>query len=236
MEYLKLYTLNRVKHFNSLAWCRRNNGFQKVFHKASGVIISKWKRFLCPAGEVGWELLIKLHTAVQQLIHTAYHKKVILYVADDKLHGFFFMTNPFLNITQWRQSETFHVGHINYDVLSALINHNTSFLAQVHGESKENPFRRRSTARLLDPVVVNLVQQIPGVGKVKAMVLLQHFSSIQKICNVSVEELEPVVGQATAQHIWAFFHDILPWWSDSGHCTETFTQDVPALCNVKIRT
>ncbi|XP_026996724.1 Fanconi anemia core complex-associated protein 24 [Tachysurus fulvidraco] len=80
----------------------------------------------------------------------------------------------------------------------------------VHGESKENPFRRRSTARLLDPVVVNLVQQIPGVGKVKAMVLLQHFSSIHKICNVSVEELERVVGQATAQHIWAFFHDILP--------------------------
>ncbi|XP_053498096.1 Fanconi anemia core complex-associated protein 24 isoform X3 [Ictalurus furcatus] len=80
----------------------------------------------------------------------------------------------------------------------------------VHGESKENPFRRRSTARLLDPVVLNLVQQIPGVGKVKAMALLQHFSSIHKISNVSVEELETVVGQATAQHIWAFFHDILP--------------------------
>ncbi|KAK3526635.1 hypothetical protein QTP70_030851 [Hemibagrus guttatus] len=80
----------------------------------------------------------------------------------------------------------------------------------VHGESKENPFRRKSTARLLDPVVLNLVQQIPGVGKVKAMALLQRFSSIHKISNVSVEELEPIVGQATAQHIWAFFHDILP--------------------------
>lgn len=73
-----------------------------------------------------------------------------------------------------------------------------------------NPFRRKSTARLLDPVVLNLVQQIPGVGKVKAIALLQRFSSIHKISNISVEELEPVVGHATAQHIWAFFHDILP--------------------------
>ncbi|XP_060770693.1 Fanconi anemia core complex-associated protein 24 [Neoarius graeffei] len=80
----------------------------------------------------------------------------------------------------------------------------------VHGESKENPFRKRSTARLLDPVVLNVVQQIPGVGKVKAMALLQHFSNIHKISNVSVEDLEPVVGQAAAQHIWAFFHEIFP--------------------------
>lgn len=84
------------------------------------------------------------------------------------------------------------------------------FLPQVHGESKENPFRKRSTARLLDPVVLNVVQQIPGVGKVKAMALLQHFSNIHKISNVSVEDLEPVVGQAAAQHIWAFFHEIFP--------------------------
>lgn len=84
------------------------------------------------------------------------------------------------------------------------------FIPQVHGESKQNPFRSRSTARLLDPVVLNMVQQIPGVGKVKAMTLLQRFSSIHKISNVSLEELEPVVGQATAQNIWAFFHDLLP--------------------------
>lgn len=91
--------------------------------------------------------------------------------------------------------------------------HVKCYLSQVHGESKQNPFCRRSTARLLDPVVLNLVQQIPGVGKVKAMALLKRFSSIHMISNVSAEELEPVVGQATAQHIWAFFHDILPWSS-----------------------
>lgn len=79
----------------------------------------------------------------------------------------------------------------------------------VHGESKENPFRRRSVSSLLDPLVMALVQQIPGVGKVKALVLLQHFSSIHQLCNAGMHELEPIVGQATAQHIHGFFHQPL---------------------------
>uniref|UniRef100_A0A671L8S2 Fanconi anemia core complex-associated protein 24 pseudonuclease domain-containing protein n=1 Tax=Sinocyclocheilus anshuiensis TaxID=1608454 RepID=A0A671L8S2_9TELE len=62
----------------------------------------------------------------------------------------------------------------------------------VLGENKENPFRRKS--------------QIPGVGKVKAMQLLQRFPSIHQLSGASVHELEPIVGQATAQHITAFFH------------------------------
>ncbi|KAL7867839.1 hypothetical protein SRHO_G00092230 [Serrasalmus rhombeus] len=77
----------------------------------------------------------------------------------------------------------------------------------VHGESKESPFRKKSMSRLLDPVVLNLVQKIPGVGKVKAMALLKHFCSIYEISNASVKELEPVVGQAAAQQIWGFFHN-----------------------------
>ncbi|XP_067091439.1 Fanconi anemia core complex-associated protein 24 [Osmerus mordax] len=74
------------------------------------------------------------------------------------------------------------------------------------GESKENPFRRRSVSYLLDPLVMSLVQQIPGVGKVRAMSLLQHFSSIQQLCNAGIHELEPVVGQAAAQHVHNLFH------------------------------
>uniref|UniRef100_A0A3B4H7G8 FA core complex associated protein 24 n=1 Tax=Pundamilia nyererei TaxID=303518 RepID=A0A3B4H7G8_9CICH len=76
----------------------------------------------------------------------------------------------------------------------------------VHGEGRENPFRRKSSSRLLDPLVLALVQQIPGVGKVKALVLLRHFSSIQQLCNASPAELEPIVGQAGAQQIHSFFH------------------------------
>ncbi|KAL0968591.1 hypothetical protein UPYG_G00268940 [Umbra pygmaea] len=75
----------------------------------------------------------------------------------------------------------------------------------VHGESKENPFRRRSVSRLMDPLVVSLVQQIPGVGRIKAVALLQRYSSIHQLCNAETQDLEPIVGQATAQHICNFF-------------------------------
>ena len=77
---------------------------------------------------------------------------------------------------------------------------------QVHGEGRENPFRRRSSVQLLDPLVLALVQQVPGVGRVKALALLQHFSSIRQICNAAPAELENIVGQAAAQQIHNFFH------------------------------
>ncbi|KAI3370844.1 hypothetical protein L3Q82_007132 [Scortum barcoo] len=76
----------------------------------------------------------------------------------------------------------------------------------VHGDGRENPFRRRSSSRLLDPLVLALVQQVPGVGRVKALALLQHFSSIQQLCNAAPAKLEPVVGQSAAQQIHSFFH------------------------------
>ncbi|XP_074533792.1 Fanconi anemia core complex-associated protein 24 [Halichoeres trimaculatus] len=76
----------------------------------------------------------------------------------------------------------------------------------VLGESRENPFRRKTVSRLLDPLVLALVQQVPGVGRVKALALLQHFSSIRQLCNAAPSELELIVGQAAAQQIHSFFH------------------------------
>ncbi|XP_063053214.1 Fanconi anemia core complex-associated protein 24 [Engraulis encrasicolus] len=76
----------------------------------------------------------------------------------------------------------------------------------VHAESKDNPFRRKSISRLLDPVILAMVQEIPGVGRVKALALLKQYCSIQLICQASISELEPIVGQATAKNIWGFFH------------------------------
>lgn len=76
----------------------------------------------------------------------------------------------------------------------------------VHREGRENPFRRRSSSRLLDPLVLALVQHVPGVGRVKAMALLQQFSSIQQLCNAAPAEMVPIVGQAAAQQIHSFFH------------------------------
>ncbi|CAJ1055895.1 Fanconi anemia core complex-associated protein 24 [Xyrichtys novacula] len=76
----------------------------------------------------------------------------------------------------------------------------------VHGEGRENPFRRKTSSRLLDPLVLALVQQVPGVGRVKALALLQRFSSIQQLCNAAPSEMEPIVGQTAAQQIHNFFH------------------------------
>lgn len=59
---------------------------------------------------------------------------------------------------------------------------------------------------MLDPLVLALVQQVPGVGRVKALTLLQHFSNIRQLCNAAPAELEPIVGQAAAQQIHKFFY------------------------------
>lgn len=73
-------------------------------------------------------------------------------------------------------------------------------------DGRDNPFRRRTSFHLSDPLVLSVVQQVPGVGRVKALALLQHFSSIQQLCNAAPSQLEPIVGQAAALHIHHFFH------------------------------
>uniref|UniRef100_G1R7X5 Fanconi anemia core complex-associated protein 24 pseudonuclease domain-containing protein n=1 Tax=Nomascus leucogenys TaxID=61853 RepID=G1R7X5_NOMLE len=64
-------------------------------------------------------------------------------------------------------------------------------------EPSKNPLLRKKRALLLsEPSLLRTVQQIPGVGKVKAPLLLQKFPSIQQLSNASIGELEQVVGQA----------------------------------------
>ncbi|NXJ73196.1 FAP24 protein, partial [Trogon melanurus] len=77
----------------------------------------------------------------------------------------------------------------------------------VREQSKDhnsNPFLRKQCSQLAEPSVFRTVQQIPGVGKTKALLLLQQFGSIHRLCNASVEELELVVGQTVAQQIHSF--------------------------------
>ncbi|NWI82077.1 FAP24 protein, partial [Dryoscopus gambensis] len=67
-----------------------------------------------------------------------------------------------------------------------------------------NPFLRKQRAQLPEPAVLQTVQHIPGVGKAKALLLLQQFGSIHRLCNASIRELEEVVGQTVAQQIYTF--------------------------------
>ncbi|XP_078066626.1 uncharacterized protein KIAA0513 homolog isoform X3 [Mustelus asterias] len=78
----------------------------------------------------------------------------------------------------------------------------------VHEASREqgrNPFQHRTRSRLSDARVLATVQQIPGVGEVKAMSLLRQFPSIQQLSTATPQELETVTGQALAQQITQFF-------------------------------
>ncbi|XP_032556663.1 Fanconi anemia core complex-associated protein 24 [Chiroxiphia lanceolata] len=67
-----------------------------------------------------------------------------------------------------------------------------------------NPFLRKQRPQLAEPALFQTAQHIPGVGKTKALLLLQHFGSIHRLCNASISELEQVVGQTAAQQIHTF--------------------------------
>ncbi|XP_038662106.1 Fanconi anemia core complex-associated protein 24 [Scyliorhinus canicula] len=81
----------------------------------------------------------------------------------------------------------------------------TQLVREESREQDRNPFQRRTHSVLSDARVLATVQQIPGVGKVKAMNLLKHFPSIQQLSTASPQELEAVTGQALAQQIIHFF-------------------------------
>ncbi|NXV77586.1 FAP24 protein, partial [Atlantisia rogersi] len=78
------------------------------------------------------------------------------------------------------------------------------YVGEQSKDRNSNPFLRKQCSQLAEPSVFRTVQQIPGVGKTKALLLLQQFGSIHRLCNASVKELELVVGQTVAQQIYAF--------------------------------
>ncbi|NXN45097.1 FAP24 protein, partial [Rhinoptilus africanus] len=92
----------------------------------------------------------------------------------------------------------------NQGEASQLITQLVSFVREQSKDRNSNPFIRKQCSQLAEPSVFRTVQQIPGVGKTKALLLLQQFGSIHRLCNASVKELELVVGQTVAQQIYAF--------------------------------
>ncbi|KAM8799479.1 Fanconi anemia core complex-associated protein 24 [Eudromia elegans] len=81
----------------------------------------------------------------------------------------------------------------------------TQLVREQSKDRSSNPFLRKQCSQLAEASVFRTVQQIPGVGKTKALLLLQQFGSIHRLCNASVKELETVVGQTVAQQIYTFF-------------------------------
>ncbi|XP_064015921.1 Fanconi anemia core complex-associated protein 24 [Pogoniulus pusillus] len=80
----------------------------------------------------------------------------------------------------------------------------TQLVRELSRDRGSNPFLRKQCPQLAEAAVLRTVQQIPGVGKTKALLLLQRFGSIHQLCNASVKELELVVGQTAAQQMYRF--------------------------------
>ncbi|XP_003209852.1 Fanconi anemia core complex-associated protein 24 isoform X1 [Meleagris gallopavo] len=89
----------------------------------------------------------------------------------------------------------------NQEEASQLI---TQLVREQSKDHTSNPFLRKQCSQLAEATVFRTVQQIPGVGKTKALLLLQQFGSIHQICNASVKELELIVGPTVAQQIHTF--------------------------------
>ncbi|NXF64958.1 FAP24 protein, partial [Ciccaba nigrolineata] len=93
----------------------------------------------------------------------------------------------------------------NQGEASQLITQLVSFYVREQSKDQNsNPFLRKQCSQVAEPSLLRTVQQIPGVGKTKALLLLQQFGSIHRLCNASVKELELVVGQTVAQQIHNF--------------------------------
>ncbi|NXF76065.1 FAP24 protein, partial [Sclerurus mexicanus] len=93
----------------------------------------------------------------------------------------------------------------NQGEASQLITQLVSFCVREQSRDQStNPFVRKQRPQLAEPAAFQAVQHIPGVGKTKALLLLEHFGSIHRLCNASLRELEQVVGQTAAQQIYTF--------------------------------
>ncbi|XP_015495297.1 Fanconi anemia core complex-associated protein 24 [Parus major] len=79
-------------------------------------------------------------------------------------------------------------------------------LVREQSRDRSNPFLGKQRTQLAEPAVLQAAQHIPGVGKTKALLLLQRFGSIHRLCNASLDELQQVVGHTVAQQIYTFLH------------------------------
>ncbi|XP_067905112.1 uncharacterized protein KIAA0513-like isoform X4 [Heterodontus francisci] len=144
------------------------------------------------------------------VIGNTYKRKLVQFRNASTLNGIVVVEKTLLSEQYFPAVQWFVVLELGMTLLPVASQTEASHLITqlVHEESREqgrNPFLRRMRSRLSDARVLATVQQIPGVGKVKAMSLLRHFPSIQQLSAASPQELEAVMGRALAQQITSFF-------------------------------
>uniref|UniRef100_A0A8C6WRM6 FA core complex associated protein 24 n=1 Tax=Neogobius melanostomus TaxID=47308 RepID=A0A8C6WRM6_9GOBI len=141
-----------------------------------------------------------------------YKRKLVRYRnAGSSFQGLVLVENTRLSEQYFTSVQKFVVFELGLNLLPVSGQTEASqLIAQiVHGESRENPFRRRSSSQLLDPQVLSMVQLVPGVGKVKALALLHHFPSLHQLCNAPPANWSPSWVRLLLNKYIAFFTNLL---------------------------
>ncbi|XP_041048561.1 uncharacterized protein KIAA0513 homolog isoform X1 [Carcharodon carcharias] len=144
------------------------------------------------------------------VVGNTYKRKLVQFRKASTLNGIIVLEKTQLSEQYFPEVQRFVVLELGMTLLPVASQTEASHLITqlVLEESREqgrNPFQHRARSRLSDARVLATVQQIPGVGKVKAMSLLRHFPSIQQLSAARPQELEAVTGRALAQQITQFF-------------------------------
>lgn len=144
------------------------------------------------------------------VVGNSYKRKLVRFRKATSLRGIVLVEKTRISEQYFQSVQKFVVLELGMTLLPVASQTEASqlLIQLVHEESKEhghNPFRRKSRSNLAEPTVLAMVQQIPGVGKVKTLALLQQFPSIHQLSNATTEELEVVVGRTIALQIRTFF-------------------------------
>lgn len=80
-------------------------------------------------------------------------------------------------------------------------------MAISESKTNANPFRvRRKQSNIPDQLVLSTMEQVPGLGGVRAAALLEKFGSIQDVAAAEEKALAEVVGAGIARSVHNFFH------------------------------
>lgn len=80
-------------------------------------------------------------------------------------------------------------------------------MAMCESKTNANPFRvRRRQNNIPDQLVLSTLEQVPGLGGVRATALLEKFGSIENVAAAEEKALAEVVGAGVARSVHNFFH------------------------------
>ncbi|XP_078526690.1 Fanconi anemia core complex-associated protein 24 isoform X2 [Lissotriton helveticus] len=199
-QELSLHRLTEERNHRPQNTDRRARKIQLHFEEALGMVDFQLPNRMC----------ILYISEADLVAGNAFKRRLVRIRNGSHLHALVIVERTRLSEQYFSQVQKFIALELGMNLLPVA---NQSEAAQliiqlVQSQSKEqqsNPFLRKKRSQLAEPSILNTIQQIPGVGKVKALLLLQYFPSIHQLSKASVQQLEEVVGRGIAQQVHTFF-------------------------------